>query len=302
MREMNEDTWAVLELSNFQLYKFNYSPHIAVHLMMIPEHIAEWHKTMEDYVGAKRNIFAHQSSNDIAIYMDANQYSKENALASPGKKIPFFTPPGAFVSDGSIYIESTEVISIDEVGLLGSHNLQNICAALTAAWNVHQDIDAYRKVIREFKGLEHRLQLSGVIDGVAYYDDSFGTTPDTAIVALDSFSGSKIAIVGGHDKGNDYSELAKRLARDDIKHVIFIGTTAGKLKEMAIQAGLDSSRITIKDDGNSWTMPEIVLCAREHAASGDTVLLSTGSASFGLFRDYKDRGEQFTRCVQELAN
>lgn len=300
--EITSETWVVLELSNFQLYKFSYSPHIAVHLMMMREHIDEWHKTMDDYALAKRNIFAHQSPDDLAIYLEENEYSKANSAYSPGKKIPYFSLPGAVVDNGNVVIDEQKIVGVDEVGLLGAHNLQNICAAVTAVWQIHHDINTYKEVLRSFRGLEHRLQLAGEIDGVRYYDDSFGTTPDTAIVAMDAFKETKVMIVGGHDKGNPMEPMVRRLIADDVAHVVFIGSTGDKLRQIAINQGLDPARTTYREAGNSWTMEEIVATARKQAAPGDVVLLSTGSASFGLFKDYKDRGEQFMSIVSQLAS
>lgn len=298
---LQKDSWVVLELSNFQLYKFPYSPHIAVHLMMTREHVDEWHKTMEDYVAAKRNIFAHQSSDDVAIFYPKNQYSATNAEASAGTHIPYGEAPGAFVdTQGLLRIDDAIICRREEFGLLGAHNEQNICAAVTAAWQVHHDSSAMAAVVREFSGLEHRLELIRELDGVRYYDDSFGTTPDTAIVAMDAFTAPKVMIIGGHDKGNPFDDLAARLGAADIRHVIFIGTTARVLYDLALQAGLLADRATVRDDGNSWTMPEIVATARQKATTGDVVLLSTGCASFGLFKDYKDRGNQFRQCVNAL--
>lgn len=297
---INQDDWVVLELSSFQLYKFPHSPHIAVHLMMIPEHIEEWHKTMDDYVDSKKNLFAHQSEEDIAVYFPDNEYSAQNVEASRGKKIPYCHEPGAYVKDGHITIDKKEIIQVNEVGLLGDHNLQNICAAVTAAWQVSQDSESFSRVLREFTGLEHRLQFVRELDGIRYYDDSFGTTPDTAIVACDAFAAPKVVIVGGHDKGNDYSGLAKRLCDYDIHHVVFIGNTGQKLLDMARSEGFNDDKASIREDGNSWDMREIVGDARFHSRPGDVVLLSTGSASFGLFADYKDRGDQFIAEVNKL--
>jgi UDP-N-acetylmuramoylalanine--D-glutamate ligase len=293
------EAWAVLELSSFQLYKFPYSPHIAVNLMMIPEHIDEWHKTMDDYVNAKRNIFANQSQQDIAVYLDSNNYSSSNAMASAGKRIPYTKAPGAHIdSDGYLTIDDQRIVHKNEVALLGAHNLDNLCAAITAVWQVHHDVNAIHKVATSFTGLEHRLEFVAVINGVNYYDDSFGTTPDTTIVAMNAFAQQKVMIVGGHDKGSSFESMAKRLCQNDIRHVIFIGTTAHKIYDLAVSFGFDKSKSTIRPDGNSWTMNEIVNEARQHAEKGDIVLLSTGCASFGMFIDYKDRGNQFKEAVQ----
>lgn len=300
--EIKSDDWVALELSSFQLYKLPYSPHIAVHLMMMPEHIEEWHKTMEDYVASKRNILSHQYSEDIAVYLPSNQYSSENVKYSAGRHIPYTEPPGAYIdTEGYVVIDNIKIISKDEVGLVGRHNLDNICAAVTATWNIVRDENAVEKALRNFKGLEHRLEFIKEIEGVKYYDDSFGTTPDTAIVAMDAFNNPKIMIVGGHDKGSPFDALADRLSKDDVRHVIFIGTTGQKIYELAKNSGISDDKCTIRSDGNSWTMLEIVNLAQQKSTPGDVVLLSTGCASFGLFKDYKDRGNKFRHIVNTLT-
>jgi len=209
------------------------------------------------------------------------------------------TAPGARINqEGELVIGTTSICSSKDFKLIGVHNHQNICASTTAVWQVTKNIEAIRSVVTSFSGLEHRLELVGKIDNVKYYDDSFGTTPDTAIVAMDAFSEPKVMIVGGHDKGSDMNGMCQRLAGDDIRHVIFIGSTGGTLLTLATKHGLDKAKTSIREDGNSWTMTEIVAEARSHSATGDIVLLSTGSASFGLFKDYKDRGNQFKAVVQ----
>ena len=299
MPEISYDDWVVLELSSFQLYKFPYSPHIAVHLMMMPEHIEEWHKTMEDYVLAKKNICSHQTRDDFVIYLPTNDYSSSNAQSSDGTQIPYMASPGARINqEGELVIGTTSICSSKDFKLLGVHNHQNICASATAVWQVTKNADAIRNVVTSFSGLEHRLELAGEVDGVKYYDDSFGTTPDTAIVAMDAFSENKVMIVGGHDKGSDMSGMCKRLAGGDIRHTIFIGSTGEVLRTLAVENGADPAKTSYHEDGNSWTMVEIIAEAQRQAKKGDIVLLSTGSASFGLFKDYKDRGNQFKAVVQ----
>lgn len=301
LANIKENDWVVLELSSFQLYKFPYSPHVAVHLMMMHEHIEEWHKTMDDYVEAKRNILSHQLSDDIAVYLPSNYYSAENVKYSAGKHIPYTEAPGAFIdSDGYITIDGVKIIHSKEVGLIGNHNLENICAAITATWSLIENKDSVANTLRDFKGLEHRIEFVRELNGVKYYDDSFGTTPDTAIVAMNAFDNPKIVIVGGHDKGSPFDTLAKRLTEKDVKHVIFIGSTGQKILNLALKFGLSRESYTIKQDGNTWTMQEIIQEAQNHTNSGDIVLLSTGCASFGLFKDYKDRGNQFKKTVNEL--
>jgi UDP-N-acetylmuramoylalanine--D-glutamate ligase len=299
LKDISEDDWVVLELSSFQLYKFPYSPHIAVHLMMLPEHIEEWHKTMDDYVTAKRNIFAHQTKNDIAVYNPDDSYSRTNVEASAGTHIPYGREPGAYVKDGKIIISRTEIVAVDSVGLRGKHNLDNICAALTAVWPIHQNVQAMSTAIQQFTGLEHRLQLIRELEGISFYDDSFGTTPDTTIVAADAFAENKVMIIGGHDKGNDFTKLLDRLKQDDIRGLVCIGTTGDFVSRKLFDANV-SYPIVHKVDVNDWTMPEIIDEARKIARAGDVVLLSTGSASFGIFKDYKERGKLFIDSVLAL--
>ncbi len=300
VKDVNPDDWVVLELSNFQLIDFGYSPHIAVCLMITQEH-QDWHADMEDYVNSKANIFKHQKSSDIAIYLAADKYSTEIACHSPGKKIPYFAKPGAFVTDdGRIAVgdENNVIIHKTEVKLLGEHNLQNICAAVTATYEAlggSMSLDKAKTVLSSFSGLEHRLELVRELEGVKYYDDSFATTPDAAIVAMKAFPQPKVLILGGSDKGLPYEKLAYEISRADVRHAIVIGQTAETIVSLLNEEGF--SAITT----GLGTMPEIVAAAHDKAKPGDAVLLSTGCASFGMFKDYKDRGNQFKQAVLELV-
>ena len=298
IHEIQPDDWVVLELSNFQLYNLTYSPHIAVCLMIAPEHM-DWHPDVQDYIEAKGNLFRHQKPNDVAIYFENNEHSKYIAGFSPGIKIPYFYKPGAFVrADRKIVIgeEEVEIIGLSNIKLLGAHNWENICAALTAVWQVSQNVDAFSKVLSTFGGLEHRLEFVRELEAVKYYDDSFGTNPDTAAVALRALIEPVVLILGGHDKGLDYTALIKEITgQEKVRHIITIGEIGPTLAEMLRARDFDSITEGLK------TMPEIVADATAHAQPGDAVLLSCGTSSFGLFKDYKDRGIQFKQAVQALA-
>lgn len=300
---VTENDWVVLELSSFQLIDLTRSPHIGVCLMVVPEHL-NWHADMAEYAAAKSQLFMHQNSDDVAIYFAGNDISKEIAHAGAGHKVPFYASPGAWVNGNTITIDGIEICTTDEIKLLGKHNWQNVCAAITAVWralqpNVPGEIDRVKSAIRgeimSFTGLEHRLEFVRELDGVRYYDDSFGTTPETAIVALQSFDGPKIAILGGSDKGASYDELAQTVASASVRKALLIGEQASRIKEALQNAGFHE---TIDDCHN---MVEIVDAARASAHTGDTVLLSTGCASFGMFENYKDRGNQFKSAVQALV-
>lgn len=304
MAEVGPEDWVVLELSSFQLYNLTYSPRVAVCLMIAPEHL-EWHDDMTDYVESKANLFRHQKAGDIAVYFANNNYSKRIAGYSPGNKIPYFLKPGAYVrADRKIVVgpEETEIAGLNEIKLLGEHNHQNICAALTAAWFSLSEVEdqekaqAFHDALSAFSGLEHRLEFVKEIDGVKYYDDSFGTTPDTARVAVKAFVQPVVLILGGYDKGLDYTDLVEDIAEHGrVRHVLTIGQIGPKLAEMLRQKNYTQITEGLK------TMPEIASEARRRAQPGDAVLLSAGTSSFGMFRDYKDRGNQFKKAVQELV-
>jgi UDP-N-acetylmuramoylalanine--D-glutamate ligase len=297
IKDVEQGDWVVLELSNFQLYNLTYSPHVAVCLMIVPEHL-EWHPDMTDYVAAKANIFRHQKPNDVAVYFSANKYSKEIANLSQGKKVPYFAAPGARLrEDGMIVIgeNEQEIISKTEVKLLGEHNLQNICAACTAVYEALGSLDKAKTVLSNFSGLEHRLELVREFEGVKYYDDSFATTPETTIVAMKAIKAPKVMILGGHDKGANYEALADEVLQQNPKHTITIGLVGPRIAARLKANGFNS--IT----ENPPDMEAIVAAARQHAGAGDAVLLSCGTSSFGMFKDYKDRGSQFKKAVLELA-
>ncbi len=288
------DSWIVLEMSSFQLYDLHYSPRISVCLMVAPEHL-NWHIDMDDYLEAKANLFRFQNPSDIAIYYAENTNSHRVASASPGAKLAYFTPPGAYVAEGHIMIDNQRLCDVTELKLRGAHNWQNICAAVTAVWQVTQDTDAIRRVLSTFSGLEHRLEFVREFEGVSYFDDSFGTAPQTAIVALEAFSQPKIIILGGSNKGIPFESLGEAVAKNNVSQVITIGETA-PLIETALH---EASFTAITPGGN--TMESIVATARKLAKPGEVVLLSPACASFGMFPNYKVRGAEFKRAVQALV-
>lgn len=292
--KLGADSWVVLELSSFQLIDLQRSPQIGVCLMVVPEHL-NWHKDMAEYIAAKSRLFEQQASDDVAIYFAENAVSREIAGAGAGHKLPYYRTPGAFVNGNMITIGGAEICTTDELKLLGHHNWQNICAALTAYWQVDQNIDAARSVLTSFAGLEHRLEFVRVLDGVTFYDDSFGTTPETAIVALQAFTQPKVAILGGSDKGASYEDLAQAVKNSNVRKVLLIGNQAPE-----IQTALEATGFNDFTHGGT-DMKQIVAKARATAENGDVVLLSTGCASFDMFKDYKDRGDQFKSAVNDLG-
>lgn len=292
--DIKAEDYVILELANFQLIDLKYSPHIGVCLMVVDEHL-DWHKDSQEYITAKQQLFAHQNEQDIAIFYGLNDYSQHIASISKGQKIPYMRHPGADVIENKVVIDGQEICDVSEIKLLGKHNWQNICAAVTAVWQVAQDTQAIKSVLTTFKGLEHRLELVREINGVKYYDDSFGTTPETAIVAIQAFAQPKVIILGGSDKGASFDELAKAVKNSNIRSVVLIGQMAPKIKQALDKIGYQK----IIEGGK--TMPEIVAVAKSQAQPGDVVLLSTACASFDMFQNYEDRGEQFKKSVLALS-
>lgn len=306
LTDANMAEYVVLELSSFQLYDLRHSPTLALCLMVVPEHL-NWHVDLADYKRAKSNLFRFQAHDDIAIFNALSESSREIASSSPAeRKLTYAVaskdqeaPPlsSVYVKDDAIYRLQQEVMKVNEVALLGRHNLENVCAAIATTWDVIDgNIEAIRSVVSSFSGLEFRLQFIRELHEVKYYNDSFSTTPETAIAALRSFDTPKIAILGGSDKGIPFDELVDEVLRSNVRNVLAIGDTGHVIADLLRNRGFKN---VITD--NLGDMDAIVDKAKQLAQPGDVVLLSTGTASFGMFRDYKDRGNQFNRAVSELA-
>jgi len=294
--QITENSWVVLELSSYQLSDLKYSPSIAVCLMVVPEHL-NWHTDMDDYILAKAQLFQHQSPADLAIYFASNELSQRIAGYSPALKMPYYAEPGAHVENGNIIIAGEQIVRTDELKLIGKHNWQNVCAAITVAWQVTQNVIALRSALTTFSGLEHRLEQVRTVDGIQYYNDSYAATPDATMAALDAISQPKVAILGGFDRGLPLGHLAKSVASHagNIRKLIIIGASGKRLAAELEQAGFSNYIIE-----EAKAMPVIVATARSYAQNGDAVLLSPGFASFDMFKNFEDRGLQYKQAVQAL--
>lgn len=309
---IKQDDWVILELANFQLIDIKYSPHIAVCLAIVPEHL-DWHQDMYEYVEAKRQMFVHQTIKDVAIFNARNAYAQEIADASPAMQFGFEVPDdgnapentsGAYVDGSHIYFEDQRLCHTDDVLLPGRHNLQNVCAAITATYpliakNQKHPHQIVADVLKSFSGLPYRLQPITVINGVLYVNDSLGTTPETALAALKAFTQPKVMILGGADKGIPFDDLVKAVVESNVRHVVIIGKTGPAIADLLRRYDPTGKvKTTVLDD--TADMASIVQAAARAAQKGDAVLLSTACASFGMFKDYKDRGDQFNQAVQAL--
>lgn len=302
---IKKEDWVVLELANFQLIDLKFSPPIGVCLMVVPEHL-DWHETVEEYYEAKANLFKHQKPDDLVVYNGNYQASQYITSTSPARKKKFDAPlvdrapketEAAYVMNDSIYYGKQKICSVEDVALLGRHNLENVCAAISAVWEVIEgDLNPITEAIREFSGMEHRLEFIEEIDGVKYYNDSFATTPEATIAAIRSFVEPKVLILGGSDKGISLEALFDEIIKSNIRHVVAIGMMADIINNHLKSKGYQDISIV------QTNMNDIVTEAKNKAQPGDIVLLSTACASFGMFNNYKDRGDQFKTIVTSAAN
>ncbi len=303
LEKLTKDSIVVLELSSFQLMDLNKSPHIAVMLMVTSEHL-DWHGSTEEYITAKRNILKHQTPQDFTILNRDYPASNESDIYTQGKVFTISREresfdEGCFVRDGKVWLRiggEAPIIDVEEILLPGKHNLENVCASTLAATLAGVSVKNIEELLRIFKGLEHRLELVTSINGIKYYDDSFSTTPETAIAAIESFKTPEILILGGSSKNSDFSELGDVISNStNIKAIIGIGLEWPRIKA---EIKNPKSKILIIEGADN--MEKIVKAALKIAATGDVVLLSPACASFDMFKNYKARGEQFKKEVLEL--
>jgi UDP-N-acetylmuramoylalanine--D-glutamate ligase len=290
----------VYELSSFQLWDLEKSPAVAVVLMIEPDHL-DVHTDFAEYIAAKANIRKYQTAEDICFYHPTNEFSRQIAMTNNFPNAHRYndsTDEESVYVDGSDFVQDDCIICPTEaLQLPGKHNLDNACAAISAAmsgFGVYQG--EVERGLRAFHGLNHRLKFVRDVDGVKYYDDSIATTPGSAIAAMKAFSEPKVLIMGGSSKGADFSSVAKVATSQNVKTVIVIGAEA-----LAIEAAFKHENdIPVINLGSEVSMTQIVAMAQQHSSTGDVVVLSPACASFGMFKNYSDRGDQFISAVNDL--
>lgn len=289
------DDWVVLELSSFQLQDLRHSPHIAVCLLVVPEHL-DIHGNMDSYIAAKKQLFEHQSTDDVAIYFAKSKLSHTIASTSPGSLVPYYKSPGAHVSADKVMIENQEICKTSDIALLGEHNWQNVCAAVAAAWQVTQNTDAIRTAITNFTGLPHRLELVREVGGVRYYNDSFSTGLHATEAAINAVPGPLVAIVGGFERHLPLESFASFAASaSNVRQFLVIGQSGKRLMNAFVNAGVKNAT-----ESQAKTMNEVLEDARHIAKQGDAILLSPGFASFDMFKNFEERGDHFRTIVNDL--
>ncbi|MBI2012532.1 UDP-N-acetylmuramoyl-L-alanine--D-glutamate ligase [Candidatus Curtissbacteria bacterium] len=301
---ITKDDLVVLELSSFQLIDLKRSPHVAVVLMITKEHL-DWHRDLGEYWKSKEPLVANQVSGDFAIINYDFEISR-NMDRKTRAQVFFFS---TVQRTNGLYIENQQIVSeiggtreiicpISKVLLPGKHNLQNVMAAVSVAKIYGITNQNIVKVLSTFRGLAHRLEYLGQVGDVRFYNDSFSTIPETTIAAIESIQGPKILILGGSSKNSDFGNLASKIVGDrSVKGLVLIGQEARTIDGFMRRAGGFNGPI-IRGVGN---MEEIVLVARRLAKPGCSIVLSPACASFDMFKNYQDRGDQFTREIRKLG-
>lgn len=309
----------VYELSSFQLWDLERSPQVAVIVHMEPDHL-DVHADMDEYVTAKANIRRHQSAADICFYAPNNTYDQRiidmpplfevNDLQLRDWRWRAFQYGVRNTRDESIamaYLDKDvfcmqrpgqSVVSTVHTNVMkipGKFNQLNACAAISAALQFGADDAAIQEGLATFAGLPHRLKFVKDVNGVSYYDDSIATTPGSSMAAIQAFAQPKVVILGGSSKGAAFNELASTVHASNVKCVIAIGDEA-----TAIEQALREHQILTFNLGSQVSMAEVVAVAASRATAGDVVILSPACASFGMFKNYADRGDQFIAAVNAL--
>ena len=301
--EMKPEDIIVLELSSFQLMTIKTSPNIAVITNVTPNHL-DIHKTYNEYIEAKANIFKNQKEEDTLVLNYDNEITRNFSKIAPGKVIYFSSKEK--IENGIIYddgiIKSCEdglrrhILKLKDTNLRGTHNAENICAAIAATKGL-VEIEDQVKAIKNFKGVPHRLEFVRELNGNKWYNDSIATSPTRTIAGLNSFDEEIVLIAGGYDKHLDYEPIAEPIL-NKVKTLILTGQTAEKIFGAVKQKKEEQNKsIDIYKVNN---LEEAVQKAKEQAKPNQIILFSPASASFDSFKNFEERGEKFKELVRKL--
>ena len=298
-----QGTVVVLEVSSFQLETIqSFRPKVAVVLNVTPDHL-DRHRTFENYTDAKARIFENQQGSDFAV-LNADDPTCVAMAARTRAQVFWFSrvkevQQGAWVRDGNIVFRDAagqrEIMQVSEIPLKGAHNLENVLAGACAGMLMGCAPDKIRQAVHDFKAVEHRLEFVTAIRGVDYYNDSKATNVDATIKALESFPSNIHLILGGKDKGSDYSVL-NDLLRQRVKRVYTIGAAAGKIQSQIVSAKNGGPELV-----HAETLENAIRKAHAVAQPGDVVVLAPACASFDQFKNYEHRGQVFKEIVRSLS-
>ncbi len=296
--------YAVCELSSYQLHDLRRSPHVAVLTNLYPEHL-DWHGSFEAYRDAKANLLRFQKAGDVFVCSDDVPGSDYYARLTHGDVLKVSTRGRsgqeiAWIENGEFYLEGRKLCATEAFHLSGEFNQRNALCALAVGAYLQIPDDALCRAVEKLSPLPYRLEEIGVRRGIRFVSDSLATVPAPTMAALDAFGGKVgTLIAGGVDRGVDYTELGAKIIESKVKAVILFPTT-GEAIEKAISAAQPDAQASPRIV-HVGSMREAVQCAYELTQSGEICLLSPASSSRNLFRDYKDRGDQFRELVLELG-
>ena len=303
IKEMQPEDIVVLELSSFQLMTMKQSPDIAVVTNVTPNHL-DIHKSYEEYIEAKKNIFLNQNEDNTLVLNYDNEITKNFAKTAKSKVIFFSSKEkienGVIYDDGIIKISEDglrrHLLKLKDTHLRGTHNAENICAAVAATKGLVQ-IEDQINAIKGFEGVPHRIEFVREINGSKWYNDSIASSPTRTIAGLNSFDEEIVLIAGGYDKHLDYEPIAKPIL-DKVKTLILLGQTSGKIltavKEKQEELGIKIDIYKVD------TLEEAVEKAKMEAKPNQVVLFSPASASFDMFKNFEERGNKFKELVKNL--
>ena len=297
--EMTEGAVAVAEVSSFQLETVHaFRPCVSAILNITPDHLNR-HHTMEAYIAAKEEIAKNQTEADTCVLNYEDEVTRRFGEKVCAKVLYFSSQrtleKGIFLQDGNMIYKGEEEIllcHVDELQLLGTHNYENVMAAAGMAIAYGVPMDIIRRTIKSFAGVAHRIEFVCEKDGVAYYNDSKGTNPDAAIKAIQAMNRKTLLIGGGYDKDSDYEEWI-RAFDGKVKHLVLLGQTREKIAETARNCGFTD--IIFVD-----SLEEAVQTCAKLAEPGEAVLLSPACASWGMFKNFEERGDKFKEFVKAL--
>ena len=304
IESINADDYAVVELSSFQLISMRKSPEISVVTNLAPNHL-DIHKDMQEYVDSKKNIVLHQNAFSKTVLNLDNDISNSFEAYVRGQLVKFSRQAdvsnGAYLEDDMIiyndYGKKTDVVSIKDIKIPGMHNVENYMAAISAVWGL-VTVENIHNVAKNFGGVAHRAEFVREINGVRYYNDSIASSPTrTASGTLSLYDEKIIIIAGGYDKHIPYEPLGPVIC-DKVKTLILLGDTAEKIKEAVVNSENYSNNNPEIIMVNN--MDEAVKTAYNLAKEGDIVSMSPASASFGLYKNFEERGNHFKELVNNL--
>ena len=297
--ETTEESVVVAEISSFQLETIHtFHPKVSAILNITPDHLNR-HHTMQAYIEAKERIAENQTAEDVCVL----NYEDEETRAfgeKTGAQVLYFSSrrklkKGVYLEDGNIICDIDEkipVCSVDELNILGTHNHENAMAAVAMAYAYGTPMEIIRKTLKEFQGVAHRIEFVAEKNGVAYYNDSKGTNPDAAIRGIQAMNRPTVLIGGGYDKESSYDEWIQAFD-GKVKKLVLLGATREKIAQTA-------RRLGFKEIEMADTFEEAFAKCVECAQPGDAVLLSPACASWGMFKNYEERGDKFKELVNQL--